>query len=325
MNEDKMKQALKRAVESQIPDDFNLIADAPVEKENSMDNIIRPEKKVVHFPRRVAAVAACFLFVFLGVYQWLMPLYKVDSIISLDVNPSIQIYLNANEEVVKIAGLNADANKLLKGHSFKGKNMDAALNELLTLLVKNGCLEQNQGTLLLSVQNKKQQKANQIKNRAVTDLNNAAAKESVKIHVIRQTISLDQSIEELAKNYQVSWGKMVFILQLCEKDPTLDPEELSKMSIYELIRLSESRNINAHDFAEYEDFDDDDDERNDKEDDDDDESDDDDDDEDEDRDDDEHREKKKDKKKSQSDDDEDDDDDDEDEEEDSDDDEEDDD
>ena len=61
---------------------------------------------------RTAALAAacCVLILGLGVYQMIL---KVDSVVEIDVNPSLELEINKSDRVVRMNALNADGVKIL--------------------------------------------------------------------------------------------------------------------------------------------------------------------------------------------------------------------
>ena len=91
-----------------------------------------PEKQwniVRRISSGIAAIAACFLFVFgISYYQNYIQLY---SSIYLTINPEVQMDLNRRGMVVRLTGTNEDGKTLLEGYDGKGKDKVTVADELI--------------------------------------------------------------------------------------------------------------------------------------------------------------------------------------------------
>lgn len=88
------------------------------------------------------SAAAIFLLV-LGVsfgFIWRQTYRAVDSVVALDVNPSVELKINKEEKVISVDALNGDAGVLLDGMDLKGTELNVAINALIGSMVKNGYL-----------------------------------------------------------------------------------------------------------------------------------------------------------------------------------------
>ena len=88
----------------------------------------------------VAAIAACFLFLFgFGYYQDYIQPY---SSIYLTINPEVQMNLNRHGDVVGLVGTNEDGEKLLEGYDGKGKDKVIVADELVDRAIAMGFLSE---------------------------------------------------------------------------------------------------------------------------------------------------------------------------------------
>lgn len=78
--------------------------------------------------RYLSMVAAILLIVFMVNTSLLNVTYAV---LSLDINPSVEMTLNRNGQVLKVLGLNEDATHLLSGIDLKGEKYNVAIDEIL--------------------------------------------------------------------------------------------------------------------------------------------------------------------------------------------------
>jgi hypothetical protein len=79
-----------------------------------------------------ASVAAIFLMVFMGIFGWnaFQPRTAV-AMLSVDINPSLQLTLDREGRVLEQQFLNPDAEQVLSGLSLKGEPWKEALGEIL--------------------------------------------------------------------------------------------------------------------------------------------------------------------------------------------------
>ena len=63
--------------------------------------------------------------------------HLVRSIVSVDVNPSVELKLNAKSRVISAIALNRDGEEILEGLKLKGADADAAINALIGSLLQH--------------------------------------------------------------------------------------------------------------------------------------------------------------------------------------------
>lgn len=79
-----------------------------------------------------ASVAVIFVMVFMGVFGWnaFQPRTAV-AMLSLDINPSLQLTLDRKGRVLELESLNPDAEQLLSGLPLKGEPWEEALAQII--------------------------------------------------------------------------------------------------------------------------------------------------------------------------------------------------
>ena len=78
----------------------------------------------------------------------------VASVISLDVNPSVELDVNRQEKGVSAVPLNADANEILDGMDLKGADLNVAVNAIMGSLLKHGYVDELANSILISVEDR---------------------------------------------------------------------------------------------------------------------------------------------------------------------------
>ena len=159
---------------------------------------------------------------------------QVDSIISIDVNPSLEITTNKQDVVLEVKAVNTDAKAVLDGMELRGTNLQTAVNAIIGSMLKQGYLtDGGENEILVTVQNGNPDKVQELQNMIDTSLQ----KSSINAPVTNGTVEDNAEAQALADRYQISVGKASYILELAAADPSLDVSKLAGMSIQELNAL----------------------------------------------------------------------------------------
>lgn len=256
MNNRQIEESIKQSIAFDTPDLFDKIVSAPVQKLPEEDYIVkeRPKRNASKLQLLYTACTSLAI-VFLICFGLIHNYYSVDTIVAIDVNPSVEISLNKSYKVLNVKANNEDAASLIKDKSFKNKNCDDVISELTMSLSSSGYINKNKNSILVSVSNSNEVKADEVKTRVVTDIKTTLNQQEIKPVIYKQSISNSKTkeLERLAKQYHTSFGKMQLINSLIEKDATLTIEELVALPIQEIKTYVEKRQIKMADVVECED------------------------------------------------------------------------
>ena len=259
--EEKIKERLKNAVDSLTPDILSKVSSAHVEKSDDKEIFTmeqtRQEKKPGNrrLVQMIICAAAAVVLAVTGLVMINMnPNSKIDSTISIDVNPSVQITTDASDKVLGARALNDDAKAVLGDMDLKGTDAKVAVNAVIGSMVQNGYLsELKEGNaILLTVENKDASKAKQLKEDLLAGLNQTLAEGGVGAAVLSQSVESSSDAEKLAEQYGVSYGKIAFIQKLISLDSSLTMEQLAPMSLKEIAELIAQRGIDVRSIVDYE-------------------------------------------------------------------------
>ena len=258
MNKKQIETSIKRSIALDTPDLFEQIASTPVQKLSEEDYIVKSRPKQKHGISKLQALFTAFssiAIMFAICFGFIHSYYSVDSIIAIDVNPSVEITLNKSYKVLSVRANNEDGEKLIQNKSFKNKSCDAVIAELANSLSSEGYIDKDKNSILVSVSNANEIKADEVKSRVVTDIKTTLNEKEIDPVIYKQSISntTTKKLEALAKKYHISFGKMQLIHSLIEKDSTLTVEELAPLPIEEIPDYVEKRQIKMADVIECED------------------------------------------------------------------------
>ena len=243
MTDRELELRLKKAVEACTPD---VLEKVMAGCDNYKETIIPFEKKKSTFSR-IVAVAACAVFVGAGLWGLLsLNASKVASIVSLEVNPSIELRINKEEEVLEANAMNTDAEEILSGMKLEGVDIHTATNAIVGSLLKHGYIDELANSILLSVEDEDSVRGDTLQDTLSKEINAILAGASVNASILSHYVE-DEGVDAISQEYDISHGKAALIEHILEANKQYTFEELSKLSINELsLIISNPKNQVEH-------------------------------------------------------------------------------
>ena len=200
----------------------------------------KPAKKI--WPTLVAACLAVILLGGGGLFY--QQANAVASVVSLDVNPSIELKLSRREKVLACVPLNDDAKTILAdmgdGADLKGAKLDVAVNAIVGSLVRNGYLESISSAIMISVEDKDTARAAKLQQELTSTVDGVLQTSDAKASVLTQTLTQDAEREQQARENNISTGKAALVNSVLAINPELKFDALAKLSVEELKDLAEA-------------------------------------------------------------------------------------
>ena len=255
-----MEKELQEAVQNLIPNDLftRITAELDSKEEGAkMEKVLvrRIERKSTSpgLKTVMQLAAACVALVLLvgGIFYYRGNL-MVDSLVDLDVNPGIELLTNQKNRVLEAYATNGDGDKVLSGMDLHNVDLQVALNAIVGSMVQQGYMTKDTKGVLVTVQNKDQKKADNLRKLVVKEMEIALSTEDMNAAVFHQVISSqNNNASAFARKNNISLGKAVFVLNLANKASSLNAKELAKMKISEIAKLVADKNIDIRDIIEY--------------------------------------------------------------------------
>lgn len=173
-----------------------------------------------------------------------------NSIVILDVNPSIALTVSEDEKVVSAEGLNEDGKAILNGMDLVDVDITVAVNAVIGSMLQKGYLSDLQNAILVTVENENAEKSAALKERISSIIGTALQDGNLDGSVLSQTLSETADLEQLAQNYGISPGKAALIQEVLSQAPTLTLENLVPLSITEIALISQSKNLSSESLAQ---------------------------------------------------------------------------
>ena len=236
MTSEKLEQRLASAVEKTAPNDVNGVLSRCEERKGT---VIPMTAKKTTKRKWTTLVAACLAVMLLGggglFYQ---QANAVASVVSLDVNPSIELKVNRSEKVLVCTPLNEDAKAILadmgNGADLKGAKLDVAVNAIVGSLVRNGYLNSISSAIMISVEDKDTARAEKLQRELTSTVDGVLQTSESRASVLTQTLTQDAGLAQQARENSISTGKAALVNRVLALNATLKFDALAKLSVEEL-------------------------------------------------------------------------------------------
>lgn len=235
-NNDEIAKHLKSAVDTLTPDVLNKI------DLTTPQDIYTGPSRVTRIYRRMRTVAtvmaACLCVAVLGGGVARYQNSRIDSVVGIDVNPSLELSVNRNDKVLKAEALNSDAEEILDGMDLKNVDVDIAVNALIGSMVRHGYLNDLDNAILVTVANDDRKKASELRQDVVVDIEASLEEHKVQAVVYDQQAPVSNEVRELAQEYGISYGKAYFLQELIDENDLgeEDMKEFAGMTMEEIAK-----------------------------------------------------------------------------------------
>lgn len=246
LNRRQIKAHLKAAVLDLTPNVLDKIdLNTPqMAAESDGEKTKDPQKSPVFLMRRRIRVigtlaAACFCMIAVAGGTYTYQNGKIDSIIEIDVNPSVELSVNRKNRVLSAKPLNDDAAEIMAEMDLKGVDLNVAVNAVIGAMVTHGYFDDLDNAILVTVSNDSVSKAASLRSAVVTDIQTSLEENQVEAVVYDQQAVVEEDVKLLADEYQISYGKAYFLKELINQNPSLtmeDMEALAPLTMEEIAR-----------------------------------------------------------------------------------------
>lgn len=178
--------------------------------------------------------AAVFLFIITSLYGigiWNTN-YRTVALLSIDINPSVEMEINKKNNIIKASALNEDASTLPL-NNLKNKPVVDAMAELVEMAGEKGYIKENEENYILvtSVELKNPQEDDKVLEELLIEGKNkietASSKRGQQIQVV--TMKSDKETLNKAKKENISVGKMEIYEETKDKNKNENEKEIKEL------------------------------------------------------------------------------------------------
>ncbi len=155
---------------------------------------------------------------------------EIVSILTIDVNPSIEINLNKNNIVVSVVALNDDAKVVTNNLNYEKEKLENVLSMLVDSLKQNNYLSDENNLILINVDSKDEKLLELVKNKT----NESLEKNKVNGEIVIQQVEETSELKELAEKNNITISKAYYIQEQIKNEEGLKVEDFKDTSITEI-------------------------------------------------------------------------------------------
>lgn len=238
MTEQELARRLKQALDAATPDDLDGVLSRCAPRAETVISF-RPKRR----SHARGLIAACLTLALVGgaggiFYQ---QSNAVASVVSLDVNPSIELKVNQKEKVLACTPLNQEAEAVLSdmggGADLKGTKLEVAVNAVVGALVSSGYLDSLSSAIMISVEDQDQDRASRLRQELTGAVDSVLQSQSSGAAVLSQTVDASAGLDQQAREYHISTGKANLVNQVIAQNGSLTFDALAKLTVEELSDL----------------------------------------------------------------------------------------
>ena len=180
--------------------------------------------------------AACFLFLFLSGFSGFRLYYTETSLISMDINPSIEMGVNRFDRVIRVSAYNDDSIAVLDSVNLLHKSYTDAVERFLTSEALTPYLFEEKVYVKLAVHTDIPKKSDAMSNALNSGIESLTVQQAV---LIPDCEIVSYEIVNQAHEHGLTSGKYTEILEIKELAPETDIDEYRNMSIREIREVRE--------------------------------------------------------------------------------------
>ena len=242
MTNEQMERRLAGALDKTAPDDVNGVLSRCDERKGTVIPMATKKMRKKQWTTLAAACLALALLCGGGIFY--QQAHAVASVVSLDVNPSIELKVSKDEKVLACTPLNEDAKAILadmgSGADLKGAKLDVAVNAIVGSLVRNGYLDSISSAIMISVEDNDTARAEKLQRELTSTVDGVLQTSEARASVLTQTLTQDAGLEQQARENSISTGKAALVNRVLALNSALKFDALAKLSVEELKDMAEA-------------------------------------------------------------------------------------
>lgn len=241
--EDRLNQAVEHCAS---PDLLNRI----LSEVEGVNETMKETNNTVEMPRRkrhlvpivaAAALAVCGVLGAWQIHTSRVPVARV----ALDVNPSMELTLDKNDDLLEAIPRNQDARELLDGLNLDKMPVEDAMEALVDALQQNGYLTSENGTVLISV-DAKDGRGDQLQQLLTSSVRQSLDAHQLNGNVLSQQVAATDELNQQAQQWDTSFGRAAYYQKVAQST-NVDSNQLAGLTVQEAEYLLSSRGLTMAD------------------------------------------------------------------------------
>lgn len=195
--------------------------------------------------QKAIVAAACFFILIIGGGGGAYAYYQTPTAyLCLDINPSVELGVNAFGTVVKAEGYNEDGQSVLNGTDVTGNSVENAVQNLILSANDKGFIADDGSTVIsLTSETNNTDKATTLQTNSEAGVNEALDAINRQAVIQKDNVALDRRNE--AKELGITPGKLNLINKLQALDPDATIEDYKDASVKDIMKAIKDNNDNG--------------------------------------------------------------------------------
>lgn len=229
MNQVKAEKELKKNTVNYVEANINNInLQSSINKSN--EKIVKEKFRMKKFLAAASTAAVCMFFVIIGNFYYQTPV----EYLSVDINPSVELGINAFNKVVSVSGINNDGKSLLKEKKLLKLSSEDAVEALVKEAGKEGFIAEDGSTVIaVTAVSDNEEKSVQLKERAYNRIQQEI--EAGEVNAIAYGDYTNSELRKEAQKFNISPGKYKLISVLKTMDSNINIEQYRNSKITDII------------------------------------------------------------------------------------------
>lgn len=247
MTDRELEKRVQQAFDAAAPDIFSSVMADCDGSSGRVVALAKGKRKKNGWARRAIAVAAMLTLLICAAAGGAYINGKANvvcSVVTLDVNPSIELCLNSCDKIVEASALNGDGQAVLDGLRLRGEKLDEALDSVVEAMRCKGYLTEEKNSVLITVENSDTEKAEALQGRIDAEMEKIMDAADFNGAIVSQVLEKTEELTELARSLAISPGKTRFVKAISESTG-YDVEELARLNISDLNLLRTLENVDV--------------------------------------------------------------------------------
>ena len=234
MNDRQLDRRVEQAFERVTPDLFDSILADCGHSQGRVTALKGTKRRA--WKKQLAGIAAALALLICGGagFYGYQAANTPTAVVSLDVNPSVEIIVNRNEKVIRVNPVNQDGETIIGDMDFSGSSLEVTVNALIGSMLRNGYLSDLANSILVSVDSTDAAEARELREKLSREIDQLLQTGSFSGAVLSQVVSHDEELEALAAEHGISLGKAQLIRRIAGDGSKYSFEELAGLNINDL-------------------------------------------------------------------------------------------
>ena len=225
-----MKQDIKKALAHQLSkQESNSLRQAIMEDVKYLEVLPKVEKSRT-YNHTFVRLAFCALVLF----SFMTFNIRSSAIVSIDVNPAIELKVNHNDRVVDITTHNEEAKIVVGDMKLKNGDIEVVVHAITGKMFQLGYLNNVKSSMLLTVQSDDIKYRTYLKDMLSRDIETSYQIYETPISLLTQELNYHTDLKNIAKQYNISEGKASLIMELINANPEYQIQDFINLSIQDI-------------------------------------------------------------------------------------------